>query len=394
MADIESKMVGFWSYAHADNERDRGRITELAQLVSDEFALITGREIEIFVDREGLEWGDRWREKIDNALSSSAFFIPIITPTFFTRPECRNELIAFNTSAKELGVTELILPIVYLPVRDLALDSTDPVKQIVASLQYVSWDGLRLLDQERTEYRTAVHRLATRLAEIEETLESRPLERTDSDESEASAGTGEIAKTEGGEPEEEDDELGILDRLAELQPGIEEWTETIASFQPALESFTGPMTAITPALKAAESQANPIGARLSLLRKLSQQIEAPVERLEDLSSSYTRQLIAIDPNMRALLQLVDQGDSGGEEALQVTGSILGLAEAGTTAAEQITSVADMARKYSGLSRDLRKPFRKFDIAMRSVADGQTIIDSWRDAAIAIQSKHGEQARSV
>lgn len=134
-----SELRAFWSYAHADNTRDGGRVLALADLVAAEYALLAGEELEIFSDRE-LQWGENWRDAIDEALAQSIFFVPVLSPTYFTREECREELLGFASRASSLGVSELILPIYYLPIPDFSPNSTDEAVALAASFQYEDWD--------------------------------------------------------------------------------------------------------------------------------------------------------------------------------------------------------------------------------------------------------------
>jgi hypothetical protein len=87
--------AGFWSYVHRDDEAAGRRITRLATLLREAYGLATGADLELFVDRESLAWGDAWRERIDVAIAGTTFFIPILTPRYFESSECRHELLKF-----------------------------------------------------------------------------------------------------------------------------------------------------------------------------------------------------------------------------------------------------------------------------------------------------------
>ncbi len=76
--------AGFWSYTRTDDEQDGGRILRLADRIQAEFSLLTGNDLDLFVDREAIVWGEAWRARIDDALDLTAFFIPIITPRYYT----------------------------------------------------------------------------------------------------------------------------------------------------------------------------------------------------------------------------------------------------------------------------------------------------------------------
>jgi TIR domain len=158
--------VAFWSYTHDDDKHEAGAIRRLAERIREEYSLITGEELAIFVDREDIAWGDEWKERIDNALVSTTFFMPILSPRYFRREECRRELFAFASQAASLGVDELICPILYVPVDGLAVDSPDEAFSLVARAQYESWVDLRLCDERSSEHRRAVNQLVNRLAEV------------------------------------------------------------------------------------------------------------------------------------------------------------------------------------------------------------------------------------
>lgn len=45
---------GFWSYVHTDDLAEKGRIKQLAEDVKQQYALITGENIDIFLDYNAL----------------------------------------------------------------------------------------------------------------------------------------------------------------------------------------------------------------------------------------------------------------------------------------------------------------------------------------------------
>jgi hypothetical protein len=80
---------GFWSYVHADDHAENGKITSLAEDVTSQYELLTGERINLFLDKNSLEWGEQWKKKVDEGLGSVAFFIAVITPRYFMSAECR-----------------------------------------------------------------------------------------------------------------------------------------------------------------------------------------------------------------------------------------------------------------------------------------------------------------
>jgi hypothetical protein len=74
--------AGFWSYTHEDDMLDGGAILQLSHLIMQEYNLLSGEPLNLFVDRNDIIWGEEWRKRIDSSLTETTFFIPIITPRY------------------------------------------------------------------------------------------------------------------------------------------------------------------------------------------------------------------------------------------------------------------------------------------------------------------------
>ena len=48
---------GFWSYVHADDEAEDGRILRLARDVAGQFEMLTGEPLTLFLDKDAIKWG-------------------------------------------------------------------------------------------------------------------------------------------------------------------------------------------------------------------------------------------------------------------------------------------------------------------------------------------------
>jgi hypothetical protein len=81
----------FLSYTRFDDRRERGKISQFRQELADEVRAVTGQPFEIFQDIDGIGLGEHWRGKLDEMLDHARFFIPILTPSYFTSEPCRDE---------------------------------------------------------------------------------------------------------------------------------------------------------------------------------------------------------------------------------------------------------------------------------------------------------------
>ena len=91
----------FISHANIDKE----------ELVEDLYKSLNKLGIKIFYDKETIEWGDKWKEKILNGVKKAEFAIIVISENFFGREWTEKELSELLTRQNRNG-QKLILPII------------------------------------------------------------------------------------------------------------------------------------------------------------------------------------------------------------------------------------------------------------------------------------------
>ncbi len=141
----ELKPAAFLSYVHTDDKY--GHISIFHQRLSDEVQVHTGEEFPIFLDRNDIKWGQNWKERIEESVNEVTFLIPIITPSFFNSPACRNELQKFLEREKKLKREDLILPVYYVGcplLDDEEKRRHDELAELIAGRQHADWRELRL----------------------------------------------------------------------------------------------------------------------------------------------------------------------------------------------------------------------------------------------------------
>lgn len=284
---------------------------------------------------------------------------------------------SFITAAAALGLEELLMSIRYAPVPDLSESSPDELKAIAARMQYEEWDRLRLLDESSAPYREGVHRLATRLVEVTNALESRPTSSsglsTRSLTSELLTGAPRVAAPE--DVEVDLDEPGLIELLADFDPASKEWTATLNEFPSAFGRFNSLLTEATKKMELANSKPNSFAAKVVIARQLAKDVEGPIAEIEDLSKRFASGVLRLDPIVRAILASLPLQQDG-EQAKGVAASIRGLVEAAREAMQAVSRSESAAKQQEGVSRDLRPVFRRYRAAMRNVLDGQEVIEGW------------------
>ena len=81
-------------------------------LIEELYQSLSKLGIKIFYDKESLEWGDNWKERILNGTKKAEFAIIVISENFFDREWTERELSEFLNRQNRNG-QKLILPIVH-----------------------------------------------------------------------------------------------------------------------------------------------------------------------------------------------------------------------------------------------------------------------------------------
>src|SRR5262245_22519253 len=161
-------LVGFFSYSREDDEDSRGKLSKLRQRSQAELRGQLGRtkaHFRSWQDKTAIAHGKLWEDEIRSAIAESVFFIPIITPTTVRSYHCKFEFDSFLAREKELGRSDLVFPILYIPVAALADGRwrDDPLLAIIGSRQYEQWQNLRHLDPSTPEVALRIEKLCANI---------------------------------------------------------------------------------------------------------------------------------------------------------------------------------------------------------------------------------------
>jgi hypothetical protein len=378
-----SGVAGFWSYARADDTGERGRITELAHRLQEEYAVLTGQPLRLFLDRDDLTWGDNWRESIEEALAGITFLIPIVTPRYFQSEECRRELLTFTRRAESAGLGELLLPILYVEVNGLDTGADDEALASVARIQWEDWRALRLEDVDSPAYRQGVHRLAARLVHISEDVARRPVLMDQDDPgrrlAEASEAIAGVRRGTDEGPPANDSQPGLVDVLAEAEEALPRWTNTIDEMGRVLEEIGALTQDATLRIQQSDAEGKGFAGRLSVARALARALDEPADKLLALGSSYASDLLAVDAGFLTLIDVVDEGLDTEEDREMAREFFTTIHEMGRISAETVGELRGFSQaieQTAGFSRDLRPTLRRIQDAVRRVTDGQAVIEAW------------------
>ncbi len=157
----------FLSYTRFDDRHDGGAISEFCRRLAGAVRAVTGVPFEIFQDVEGIGIGEHWPGKLDRMLDETRFFIPILTPSYFTSRPCRDELERFLGVEAQRGRNDLVLPIYYIEcdvLEDDELRAANPLARTLHERQRQDWRELRFESFDVANVRRALERLAREIA--------------------------------------------------------------------------------------------------------------------------------------------------------------------------------------------------------------------------------------
>jgi hypothetical protein len=354
---------GFWSYVHADDAADGGRIARLARDIASEFEMQTGEAIELFLDRDELQWGDNWRNEIDNALASVAFFIPVLTPRYFRSVECRRELQFFARRAIELGVRDLVLPLLYVDVPSLYQTTpTDEIIPLIRRFQWEDWRELRFADPITESYRRGVSRLTARLVAANHEAEAVPS----------------IVVSE--EREIDDEGPGLIDELAASESMMPQWQDTTYEIAQQIEVVGKIIAEANDEVERSDRAGKGFGGRLYIAKKTARRLVEPADHLVQLGSTFASQMHEVNGGIRALIQAVPEGGPVDADELQSMceffHAIRKMAAAAETGLAQVEEMVHSASALEAMSRDLRVPLRRMKEGLTRTIEARAVVREW------------------
>ncbi len=358
--------AGFWSYAHDDDEMVEGAIVKLAGLIVREFNLLSSEPLKLFIDRREVAWGQEWRQRIDCALSETTFFIPIITPRYFTRRECLKELQEFYDKAQSCDVEEFILPILYVETEGLSEDNPEEVFALIARTQYVDWRKIRLLEPSSQEYRQAVNGLARRLLQISREVAGRQIVRelrADSDDGDDVHG-------------------GIIDIVERITEFLPDWLDAVTGDRTntvQIEATLSKFDADTFRLRRARA---PKSAIMAVQVRMGNEILPLLQRFHREATTYSSLSIQLDPLISRLARLVSAHPDSYYLVSQVRGAIDEAMEAIRADDEadgrdlECISLPEMLASMRHIGRIFQQCNAVLQAAIEQVDIGNSIVRRW------------------
>lgn len=358
---------GFWSYVHNDDDASFGKIVQLGRDLKAQYEMLTGTSVELFVDRETLEWGDAWDSVIHSHLGKVAFFIPVITPSYFKSPACRTELERFAERTEKEGFRGLLLPILWVPSRELHDEaSTDPLVKIVRDRQWEDWTSHRHEERGSSAYSRTLEKMAERIQRANEAA----------DQAEAAVIAADATEESGDDAEEEE---GRLEKLAEMETSVGLWLADIEEANAGLVEMGEIARARTVELST-NPRANSFAGRLTLLRQVASELQAPADRIKDAGIAFAEKVSAVDAGVRIIIDSAPREIAVDPEAAAgfrgFFDQLRNLDDITTTVDNQLGGFVNSIAPLQKQSRDFKKPVEAATVGVTRIQAAIGIIHDW------------------
>lgn len=118
----------FISYSHHDNAAHSRWVEHFHDRLADDYRSRTGKKLQIFLDRDGLNAGHVLSDRLQGALNKSAVFIPMLSPAYLASKWCRREFFHFMEQAGENLILDgscRIVPVKLMPLKQFEGETPD-----------------------------------------------------------------------------------------------------------------------------------------------------------------------------------------------------------------------------------------------------------------------------
>lgn len=358
----------FLSYRRVDNNVFRGVVDRLKDDISGRFEAMTGRSLQIFVDRDDIGWGANWKDGISDSIRRATFFMPVLTARYFDSPECCEEFLLFHENAKGLGVTELIMPIILAGESQLREAKESEPAGIALALQTMSIEEAFLEGFDSACWNKRIHAMVSELGKAFARAEKRLAER---ESRYAAPVVGAQAGVVDAEIVDDDVEFSALSaRVAEVARQVPRVMNDFEALTADLATAVGEDFAKYPAKQ--------IVARLF---ELAQSVAVPAASFKDSATSLQTDTATLDVQLRKMFEHL--GWTAGANTRRGAGDLvenIGFAKSLDESRGEMERASGVLQMAAALNLNLNRAVRPALQGARSLATVLDIMAGWQSLA--------------
>ena len=364
----------FLSYAHADEEA-YGMVGPFKELLRHFVYSKSGKRISTFLDRESLEWGEIWGERLDAEILAASVFIPLLSASYLDSDNCRLEFNRFQSKATELGVRELLLPVLVLDAPAIFNDqSTDDIVREATARQWEVIEGAVLTDPGSSEWKKIMAHLANRFVRSYQVAEKR-LAALGQEEPGSPGESGSRALPGAGIEDDESDAPGLADVLETFEEKTSTLTQIAREMGPAIEGL-GKAAEVAGPLKD-----NPTVKDVQAWTfRSAKAFTAPAESISSIGERLFLATKDLDGDMREFRRIAEEAPAELGFMASYNSMIEGLTGVGDVIG-QLEALLDSLKPVEYFSVALRKALRPARRGVTRVTDSIRLIETWRQVGV-------------
>jgi hypothetical protein len=328
-----------------------------------------GRRVQVFIDRESIGWGQDWRQQINASIEGALVFMPLVTRTYFDRSYCREEILAFYSAAKNLGVTDLLLPVLVLGQGYITEDSDDIAARVIAQRQYFDFRDAAIEGTTSATWRRAMLTVANKLVDAIELAES-SLDQE--------IGPPASAMVTGADASRfDDDDPGLLDYVQAFGAAAQRMTAVGQEMYDAMVEWKLVLDSATARINSA-----PEDSRQAILLSLAPEMKDVSARIGNIGREWENSAVEADSAIRALYSLVrefgtpEMKDEFAGQLKVMAGSMNELDAVEHSISELLTRMMPV----EVLNSAMRNSIRPARIGITSIRTALEIVRGWADMA--------------
>lgn len=349
----------FISYTRDDNNDFDDVVDRLKRELAGRFEAATGSRLEIFLDRDSIGWGERWRDKIAEAVAGSVLFIPIVTMRYFNSAPCREEFSAFYSAAARKGVPDLILPIILAGKNQITPEHSD---ELVRAIEELNWQPI--FEEFDAGYQSSEwkRRIGTLAKGLQDALAKASVRLGEQSAKDPAAKLGDTAR------------IDQIDQQV-IEAHLEEFTAGLSELQPLLEQVAN---AVQNRLEGRDIGQMASGQRNIFIEALAEDLRQPAAEFGTKASALEASSRQLDAELRAMI--AEMHEIAPEETAQQLEALHKIAQVNSQGSqetlEQLSLLERGMRMAALTSVKLRKSLQPMTAGVRSLDTMIKILRSW------------------
>ena len=367
----------FLSYVHADDDYHDGMLTAFAHAVK-EVCDYKGVPIELILDKDALQWGDGWDERLQQEVERTTFLLAMVTNRYVASRACREEFIQFRTKTQAAGYNGLLTLLVDAPNWDRMDLRTDPTTQLIRdTISRYQWlepeTPFEDLEPGGRRFKRVARKVADELIRRIDRRETNSAPADAAASADSAAPGGPSGAGDEGEDEEQAPGLIELPRTIESErlPALERRVNAFDEAMDAFNTVTRREFALIPQGSAPTS---------TQIKRIAKGLEPRRRALEEATSSLSDAWRRLDADIAAMVRAADLVGSA-DLSTELRSSLTGLRSFLTELSDfmkmpVIGEAAAQIKALAAFSRELRPVAKTMTGVLAAASAIRTAATAW------------------